>query len=76
MMSHGQQPSWVRHMLLASALGAGALATLLVPPYREVAFAPEDDGPASHAASPDSTHRGVTGVDADVHHRNVVRSTI
>jgi hypothetical protein len=76
MMSRSHQPSWIRQMLLLSALGAGALTTLLVPPYRDVALLPEDEQPAASTASPGGTSQGMSGVDVDLHHLNFVRKTI
>jgi hypothetical protein len=73
-MSCCSQPSWFRQLLLVSALGAGALATLLVPPYREIAFEAEDEKPVSSPLSAEGTSHGMTGVDVDLHHLNFVRS--
>jgi hypothetical protein len=71
-MSRGHLSSWFRQVLLLSALGAGALTTLLVPPYQEVALVPDDEKPMSSLESRGGTN-GMTGV--DLRHLNFVRST-
>ena len=45
------EPSWSRKMLLLSALVAGTVATQFVPPYRELAFIPNDEAVSSPALS-------------------------
>jgi hypothetical protein len=62
-------------MMVLSALGAGALATLLVPPYREVALVPEDEKPVAAPQSPGNTSHGMTGIEKDTPHRNFRRHT-
>jgi len=67
--------SWFRTLLLLSALSAGGLATLFVPPYRELASMPEEAGEtASAPSSPGQGSTGVTGIDVDLRHLHMVRS--
>jgi hypothetical protein len=66
--------SWFRTLLLLSALSAGGVATLLVPPYRELASMPEEpretvSAPATPGGSPD----GMTGIDVDLRHLDFVQ---
>jgi hypothetical protein len=70
-MNHCHEPTWFRKMLVLSALVAGSVATLFVPPYREVAFIPED---REAVTTPGSSSRGMTGIDVNLHHRNLVQS--
>lgn len=52
-MSRFHDRSWFHTAMLMSALAAGGLTTLLVPPYRELAAVPNDEQEAvSAAASP------------------------
>jgi hypothetical protein len=60
-MTHGHEPSWSRTSLLLLALAAGGVATQLVPPYQEIAFAPQHQ--AKVASAGDTNSRGVTGID-------------
>jgi hypothetical protein len=73
-MSRDHLPSWIRQLLLLSALGAGALTTLLVPPYQEVAMVPDDEQPVSRSDSHGGSN-GMTGVDVDLRHLNHIRNT-
>lgn len=66
----------IRQMLLLSALLVGSAATLFVPPYREIAAAPDEDQPVSAQATPDNTTGGVTGIDVNLRQLELVRSTI
>ena len=73
-MNRSHLPSWIRQVLLLSALGAGALTTLLVPPYQEVALVPDDEKPASSSESRGGAN-GMSGVDVDLRHLNFVGNT-
>jgi hypothetical protein len=68
------EPSWFRKLLLLSALAAGGVATLFVPPYQEIAFVPDDQEAVATPVSPGRASRGMTGVDVNLHHRKFVRS--
>jgi hypothetical protein len=48
--------------LVLSALGAGGLATLFVPPYREMARMPDSQPAVSTPATPGGTSHGMTGI--------------
>jgi hypothetical protein len=64
-----------RSLLLLTALSAGALTTLFVPPYRELAFMPEDASEtASAPTSPGRNSSDVTGIDVDLRHLRIVGS--
>ena len=73
-MNRSHLPSWIRQVLLLSALGAGALTTLLVPPYQEVALVPDDEKPVSSSESQSGTN-GMTGVDVDLRHLTRIGNT-
>jgi hypothetical protein len=59
--------SWLRAVPLLLALTAGIVTTRLVPPYRDIAWAlQEEKGRAS--ASSGSNFSGMTGIDVDLRH--------
>lgn len=72
--SHGN--SLIGQMLLLSALLVGSVATLFVPPYREITAAPDEEKPASVQTMPDNTTGGMTGIDVNRQQLELVRSTI
>jgi hypothetical protein len=59
--------SWLRTTPLLLALMAGVVATQLVPPYRDIAYALKE-GAKSSPASPGQNSSGMTGVDVDLRH--------
>jgi len=64
-----------RSLLLLSALAAGGLATLFVPPYRELASMPEEETEtASAPLTPGASSSGMTGVDVDLRHLRTIQS--
>jgi hypothetical protein len=73
-MNHCHEPSRFRMLLLILALAAGGVATLFVPPYREIAFVPDDREAVTTPVSSGSASRGMTGIDVKMHHRNFVRN--
>jgi hypothetical protein len=56
-----------RTALLLLALTAGGVATLFVPPYQDIAFAPEEEA-ASAPATPGRASPDMTGIDVDLRH--------
>jgi hypothetical protein len=67
--------SWYRSLLLLSALLAGGVVTLFVPPYRELASMPEEpSATVSTPSKPGPDSAGVTGIDVDLRHLSFVRS--
>ena len=67
--------SWSRSLLLLSALSAGGVATLLVPPYRELASMPQEQSESvSVPATPGASRSGITGIDVDMRYLDIVQS--
>ena len=65
--------SWARAVPLLLALTAGIVTTRLVPPYRDIAYAlQEEKGRAS--ASQSNNFSGMTGIDVDLRHLQFVQS--
>jgi hypothetical protein len=65
--------SWVRAVPLLLALSAGMVTTRLVPPYRDIAYALQEENsraPASRA----SNFSGMTGIDVDLRHLQFAQS--
>jgi hypothetical protein len=73
-MNRCYEPSWSRTLLLLSALVAGGVATLFVPPYQEVAFMSPEREAVSAPASPGAPSRGMTGIDVNTYVLNLLRS--
>jgi hypothetical protein len=74
MMNGCHKTSWRRLLPLLAAFAAGGLATQLVPPYRELAFAPQKSGkPQAVPSSAGSSSPGMTGIDVDMRHLDYVR---
>ena len=73
-MNSCHEPSWFRTSLLLLAFAAGGLATLLVPPYQEVAFAPQDKAQAASAHESSNRSPGLTGIDVMLHNLNFIES--
>lgn len=75
-MSRYLEYSWFRTTLLLSALAAGGLATLFVPGYQEMAATTEKPTPpASVRQVRGNASSDVTGIDVDLRHLKLVRST-
>jgi len=55
-----------RTALLLLALMAGGIATLFVPPYQDIAFAPDEA--VSAPATPGRASPDMTGIDVDLRH--------
>jgi hypothetical protein len=74
-MNRCHEPSWVRKLLVLSALAAGGVATLFVPPYREIAFVPQEEEsvltPAPHGSN---SPRMSGGIEAKLRHPKFIRS--
>jgi hypothetical protein len=74
-MDRCQEPSWFRTSLLLLALAAGGVATQLVPPYQEIAFAPQHQAKAASADKSSHTNtRGLTGIDVNSHYLGFIES--
>jgi hypothetical protein len=50
------------------------VATQLVPPYQEIAFAPQHQAKAASAESSHTNSRGLTGIDVNSHYLNFIES--
>jgi hypothetical protein len=74
-MNFSVEKSWVRTGLLLLALAAGGLATLLVPPYRDIAYAADDQEQAMAARpKPGRGSSDMSGIDVDLRHLKYVAS--
>ena len=65
--------TWLRTAPLLLALLAGVVTTRLVPPYRDIAYALEEDQ-KSTSASPGESFSGMTGIDVDLHQLRFAQS--
>ena len=74
-MNGCHEHSWFRTGLLLLALSAGSVVTQLVPPYREIAFMPEEEESVSASASANANSTGPAGIDVSWLHLNVIRNT-
>jgi hypothetical protein len=65
--------SWRRAVPLMLALTAGIVTTRLVPPYRDIAYALQEEKGRT-PASPGNNFSGMTGIDVDLRHLQFVQS--
>jgi hypothetical protein len=64
---------WFRHAVLLGALAAGAVLTQIMPTYEEMAaLHKEPVRPSAASRVRDHASTGVTGIEVDVRHLNIV----